>query len=271
LSGLSWKEHDGVRPHVRYRRTTCLIGQASSIVSWRRLLWSQQSLSESRTSLELTRSSGRRPRDPGAQRSLAHGLLDHLGGVARPEAILLMRAQERSSLGTLGALYFALFELSILPLVEGIGDHTTLQAGGGAQRCELLSSPTFWERVGRSKLSSLRLWRAWRRGHGRIRPVAHLLLEICEEIVASESRTTLSVWGRLVRTLVHGTLSVETLVLGVIFVHRERVRWARRSFGTRSRGCTACWRSRGAVRGRRGGGSAVAVKRPRSFMAGSHS
>jgi hypothetical protein len=107
LSGLSWKEHDGVRSHVRYRRTTCLIGQASSILSWRRLLWSQQSLSESSTSIELTRSSGRRPGDLCAQRSLAHGLLDHLGGVTRPEAIVSMRAHERPSPGTLGALYFA--------------------------------------------------------------------------------------------------------------------------------------------------------------------
>jgi hypothetical protein len=146
---------------------------------------------------------------------LAHGLLDHLGGVARPEAILSMRAQERPSLGTLRALYFTLFDLSLLHLIEGIGDHTTLQTGGGAQRCELLSSSTFRERVRRSKLLSLRLRRALRRGHEHIGPIVHLLLEICEEIIASESRTTCSVWGRLVRAWVHGTLSVQTLVFGV--------------------------------------------------------
>jgi hypothetical protein len=104
-----------------------------------------------------------------------------------------MRAQERPSLGTLGALHFSLFELSLSHLIEGIGDHTTLQTGGGAQRCEPLSSPTFWERIGRLKLSSLRLRRALWRGHGRIGPIVHLLLEICEEIIASESRATLSV------------------------------------------------------------------------------
>jgi hypothetical protein len=146
-----------------------------------------------------------------------------------------MRAQERPSLVTLGALYFSLLELSLLPIIEGIGDHTTLQTGGGAQRCELLSSPKFWERVGRSKLSSLRLRRALWRGHGPIGPIVQRLLEICEEIIPSETRTMRSIWGHLVRAWVHDTLSVETLVLGVILLHRERV-----SFGTGSRGCTAC-------------------------------
>jgi hypothetical protein len=68
-----------------------------------------------------------------------------------------MRTNERPSLGTLGALHFSLFELSLLYPIEGIGDHTALQTRRDAQRCELMSSPKFWERVGRSKLSSLRL------------------------------------------------------------------------------------------------------------------
>jgi hypothetical protein len=38
-----------------------------------------------------------------------------------------MITHKRPSLWTLEALYFSLLELSLLPLIEGIGDHTTLQ------------------------------------------------------------------------------------------------------------------------------------------------